>query len=102
MNNTIMSLQELHKVFSQEKQSLNIIKGIDLEVEKGDFIAICGPSGAGKSTLLNIMGGISKPTFGKVFLNGLDIYNLNDAKLSDLRNKKIGMVFQFYNLLPDF
>jgi lipoprotein-releasing system ATP-binding protein len=65
-------------------------------------MTIFGPSGAGKSTLLNILGGISKPTFGSVFLNGIDMYKLNDRSLSFLRNTKIGFVFQFYNLLPEF
>jgi lipoprotein-releasing system ATP-binding protein len=71
-------------------------------VDKGEFLTILGPSGAGKSTLLNIIGGLSKPSFGKVFLNGLDIYGIKDTELSGIRNRKIGFVFQSHNLLPEF
>jgi len=73
-----------------------------MSAERGELLSICGPSGAGKSTLLNVLGGLSKPGFGRVFIDGVDIYSLSDRDLSRLRGKKIGTVFQFYNLLADF
>jgi putative ABC transport system ATP-binding protein len=73
--------------------------GIDLTVEKGDFLAILGPSGSGKSTLLNMIGALDKPTEGKVLINGVDISTLNDNQLADIR-RSIGFVFQFFNLIP--
>lgn len=102
MNNNLLVVQDVHKVFQIGNQSINILKSINLTVNKGEIVTIFGSSGAGKSTLLNILGGLSKPTFGRVYLNGVDIYNLNDRELSYLRNKKVGFVFQFYNLLPEF
>jgi lipoprotein-releasing system ATP-binding protein len=102
MNKNLLALENIHKTFSMGKTGMEILKGIDLSVDKGDIVTLFGPSGAGKSTLLSVMGGISKPSHGKVFLNGTDIYALGDKDLSLLRNSKIGIVFQFYNLLSDF
>jgi ABC-type lipoprotein export system ATPase subunit len=102
MSDNLLVVHDVHKIFKIGEQTINVLKGINLTIRRGEIVTIFGPSGAGKSTLLNILGGISKPTFGKVFLNGIDIYNLNDKNLSYLRNKKIGFVFQFYNLLPEF
>ncbi len=79
-----------------------MLQGVDLKIERGEFIAIVGPSGAGKSTLLNILGGLDMPTSGKVLFEGEDIYKLDDAVLCRLRNKRIGFVFQFYHLLSEF
>jgi len=73
-----------------------------MSAERGELLSICAPSGAGKSTLLNVLGGLSKPSFGRVFMDGVDIYSLSDRDLSKLRGKKKGTVFQFYNLLADF
>ncbi len=102
MNNNILAVETLHKSFKMGDRSFSVLNGISLSVQKGELVSICGPSGAGKSTLLNVLGGLSKPTFGKVFLGGTDIYSLNDRDLSWFRGKKIGTVFQFYNLLQDF
>ena len=102
MNSVVLRAETIHKSFTLGHSSVNILKGISMSAEKGEFLSICGPSGAGKSTLLNVLGGLSKPTFGKVFMDGIDIYSLSDRDLSKLRGKKIGTVFQFYNLLSDF
>ncbi|MFH1825599.1 MAG: ABC transporter ATP-binding protein [Candidatus Firestonebacteria bacterium] len=102
MSDNLLVVQDVHKIFKVGEQAINVLKGISLTIKRGEIVTILGPSGAGKSTLLNILDGISTPTFGRVFLNGVDIYNLNDKSLSYLRNIKIGFVFQFYNLLPEF
>jgi len=81
---------------------LQVIRGIDLEVDEGDTLFIVGPSGAGKSTLLHLLAGLDKPDSGEVNLGGTPIYKLSDRKLSDLRNQRIGFVFQFYHLLQEF
>ncbi|MEW6171066.1 MAG: ABC transporter ATP-binding protein [Candidatus Omnitrophota bacterium] len=93
---------DLHKIYQQNGKSLTVLKGINLTIEKGSFIAIVGPSGAGKSTLMHILGGIDLPTQGKVIFEGLNLAELSDQELSEIRNKKIGFVFQFYHLLPEF
>ena len=102
MNNIVLRAETIHKSFNLGPSPVNILKGISLSAEQGELLSICGPSGAGKSTLLNVLGGLSKPSFGKVFMDGIDIYALSDRDLSKLRGKKIGTVFQFYNLLSDF
>ena len=92
----------IHKIYRDGKKDLHVLKGIDLEIEKAGSLAIVGPSGAGKSTLLHILGGLDRPSSGKVFVDGLDLYTLKDNKRAGLRNKRIGFVFQFYHLLPEF
>ena len=92
----------IHKIYRDGKKDLHVLKGIDLEIEKAASLAIVGPSGAGKSTLLHILGGLDRPSSGKVFVDGLDLYTLKDNKRAGLRNKRIGFVFQFYHLLPEF
>jgi putative ABC transport system ATP-binding protein len=81
------------------KIPVNALQGVNLKVEKGDFLAIIGPSGSGKSTLLNLLGALDKPTSGKVLIDGVDISTLNDNGLADLR-RRIGFVFQFFNIIP--
>lgn len=98
----MLAAKNIHKIYNNGKKTLEVLKGIDLNIEKGKFIAIVGPSGAGKSTLLHILGGLDTPTQGEVILEGEDIYKLNAVALSRLRNKSIGFVFQFYHLLPEF
>ncbi|MDH5447738.1 MAG: ABC transporter ATP-binding protein [Candidatus Bathyarchaeota archaeon] len=89
----------LRKTYMLGKVPVEALVGVDLRIEKGDFLAILGPSGSGKSTLLNIIGALDKSTDGKVFIEGVDISTLHDNGLADLR-RKIGFVFQFFNLIP--
>jgi ABC-type lipoprotein export system ATPase subunit len=98
----MLEAKNIHKTFKNGKKTLAVLKGVDLSIEKGKFIAIVGPSGAGKSTLLHILGGLDYPTQGRVILEGDDIYKLSDLALSRVRNGKIGFVFQFYHLLSEF
>lgn len=98
----ILSASGIRKSFRQPGSTLHILKGIELEVEEAEVVAIVGRSGAGKSTLLHALGGLEVPDEGKVLLQGQEIYQLNDAQRSKIRNEKIGFVFQFYHLLPEF
>jgi len=98
----ILIAQNLHKSYSNGKKRLHVIKGIDLSVQKGELLFIVGPSGAGKSTLLHLLAGLDKPDRGGVILGDIDIYKLSDRQRSNLLNKDIGFVFQFYHLLSEF
>lgn len=82
--------------------SLQVLKGIDLHINKGEIVSIVGPSGAGKTTLLQIIGTLDKPDSGNIVIDGIDVSNLSKAKLSDFRNRHLGFVFQFHQLLPEF
>ena len=98
----MLEAKNLHKVYNHNAQKLHVLKGIKLSIEKGHFVAILGPSGAGKTTLMHLLGGLDSPTQGEVFFQGNNIYALSDRKLAELRNRKIGFVFQFYHLLSEF
>jgi putative ABC transport system ATP-binding protein len=91
----------LRKTYRLGKVQVEALRGVNLKVEKGDFLAILGPSGSGKSTLLNMIGALDKPTDGKMFIEGVDIFTLNDNQMANLR-RRIGFVFQFFNLIPRF
>ena len=95
-------VKDLHKIYRRSQKEVRAVNGIDLEIKKGSSLAIVGPSGAGKSTLLHSLGALDKPTSGKVMMHGTDIYKLPDKDRAAIRNKKIGFVFQFYHLLPEF
>ncbi len=92
----------MQKSYHQAGATLHVLKGIDLKIDEAEMVAIVGPSGAGKSTLLHILGGLDYPDQGKVILEGEEIYRLNDVQRAGIRNKRIGFVFQFYHLLPEF
>ena len=98
----VIETRNLSKVFQQGRTKIEAVKNINITVEKGAFVAIIGPSGAGKSTLLHMLGGLDRPTSGTVLYEGKELYKLRDKERSILRNKKIGFVFQFYNLLSEF
>ena len=99
MAKPVVETADLKKTYILGKVPVNALRGVNLKVEKGDFLAILGPSGSGKSTLLNMIGALDKPTEGKVFIDGVDVSTLNDNQLADLR-RNIGFVFQFFNLIP--
>lgn len=98
----ILEAQNLHKSYNSGIKHLQVLKGIDLKINQGQALSILGPSGAGKSTLLHILGGLDRPSEGRVFLEGVDLSKINDEEMAQIRNKKIGFVFQFYHLLPEF
>jgi putative ABC transport system ATP-binding protein len=98
---TIVEAVNLKKTYMLGKVPVNALRGVNLKVESGDFLAILGPSGSGKSTLLNLIGALDKPTEGKMLIEGVDVSTLNDNQLADLR-RRIGFVFQFFNLIPRF
>ncbi len=98
----MLEAKNIHKLYYNGNKQLEVLKGVNLSVDKGKFVAIVGPSGAGKSTLLHILGGLDAPTQGNVLFERKDIYNLSDAELSRIRNERIGFVFQFYHLLSEF
>ena len=95
----MLKLKNIHKSYQQGSQEFPILKGIDLHVKEGDFLAIMGPSGSGKSTLMNIIGCLDKASAGSYHIEGTDVSDLSDNQLSDLRNQKIGFVFQNFNLM---
>ena len=95
----LIEVKNLKKSYPVGDMNLNILKGIDITIENGEFVAIMGPSGSGKSTFMNILGCLDKPSSGKYFLDGTDIGKLSSDKLAEIRNRKIGFVFQGFNLL---
>lgn len=96
-----IKLSQVTRTYTLGSEEFNALNKVDLQIPNGDFVAITGPSGSGKSTLANIIGGLDKPTSGKVLVNGQDLSNLKDAELSSFRNKTIGFVFQSFNLKGD-
>lgn len=98
----MLRAQNLHKVYEDGKINLEVLRGINLEVEKAKILCVIGPSGAGKSTLLHLLGGLDRPSKGKVFFEGRDLYAIGQEQRAQIRNKRIGFVFQFYHLLPEF
>ena len=101
MNNLIRTV-DLHKSYYDGAKELPVLKGIDIEIQKGEILAIIGASGVGKSTLLHLIGGLDRPTQGKVYYENQDIFDFNDRELDRFRNLGVGFVFQFHHLLPEF
>lgn len=97
---SLLKLDNLCKFYGEDETLVKAVDSVNLTVEEGEFIAILGASGSGKSTLLHMIGGVDEPTIGHVYLNGEDIYALNDSKQSKLRRESISIVYQFYNLIP--
>lgn len=98
----MLEVKNLYKIYNNGKRSLNVLKGVNLKINKGDFLAILGPSGAGKSTLLHLLGGLDSPTEGEIIFEGQNLKSVSDQKLSLIRNRRMGFIFQFYHLLPEF
>ena len=100
MSDSIISLKNIKRDFVLGNQIVKVLKGIDLEIKKNEYVALMGPSGSGKSTLMNLLGCLDTPTSGSYVLNGHDVSRLSDDELAEIRNKEIGFVFQTFNLLP--
>ena len=97
---TLVSIRNLHKAYQRGPEKVDVLRGIDLDIEKGDFVALMGPSGSGKTTLLNLIGGLDSPTSGSIEVDGGRIDNLGSGQLAQWRSNNVGFVFQFYNLMP--
>ena len=96
----VIKIRNITRDFPLGNEVVKVLKGIDLDIEKGEYVALMGPSGSGKSTLMNLLGCLDTPTSGSYFLNGNDVSNMSDDELAEIRNKEIGFVFQTFNLLP--
>ncbi len=96
----ILRTEHLSKIYGKGENQVRALDDVSFSVKQGEFVAIIGPSGSGKSTLLHILGGVDKPTSGKVFMNGADVYAQNDQQLAIFRRRQVGLVYQFYNLIP--
>lgn len=100
LNMEILKIENLNKIYGKGDNQVKAVDNVSFSVEKGEFVAIIVASGSGKSTLLHLIGGVDRPTSGKVFIEGKDIYSLNDDNLAIFRRRQIGLIYQFYNLIP--
>lgn len=96
----LLRVENLSKSYGKGEAKVDALKNINLSIKKGEFVAIVGPSGSGKSTLLHLLGGVDKPTSGNVFINDINIYDLKEKDLAIFRRRNIGLIYQFYNLIP--
>jgi putative ABC transport system ATP-binding protein len=96
----ILKVENLTKIYGKGDNTVKALDNVSFSVKKGEFVAIIGPSGSGKSTLLHIIGGVDKPTSGKVYMDGCDVYAQNDEQLAIFRRRQVGLIYQFYNLIP--
>lgn len=96
----ILRVENLNKTYGKGENQVKAVDNVSFSVQKGEFVAIIGASGSGKSTLLHLIGGVDRPTSGKIFIDGKDIYTLNDDNLAIFRRRQIGLIYQFYNLIP--
>ena len=97
---SVIKIRSITRDFPLGQEVVKVLKGIDLDIEKGEYVALMGPSGSGKSTLMNLLGCLDTPTSGSYMLNGVDVSSMSDDELAEIRNKEIGFVFQTFNLLP--
>ena len=96
----ILKVENLVKTYGKGSNKINAVDDISFSIDKGEFVAIVGASGSGKSTLLHLLGGVDRPTSGKVIIDGEDIYKLSDDNLAIFRRRQVGIIYQFYNLIP--
>lgn len=96
----ILKIENLTKLYGSGENTVRALDNVSFTVKKGEFVAIIGPSGSGKSTLLHILGGVDRPTAGRVYLNGCDVYAQNEEQLAIFRRRQVGLIYQFYNLIP--
>ncbi|MGN0351405.1 MAG: ABC transporter ATP-binding protein [Roseburia sp.] len=96
----ILKVENLTKVYGKGENQVKALDNVSFSIEKGQFVAIIGPSGSGKSTLLHILGGVDTPTSGKVYVDGTDVYSQNETQLAIFRRRQVGLIYQFYNLIP--
>ncbi|WP_453990932.1 ABC transporter ATP-binding protein [Bacillus nitroreducens] len=96
----ILQIENLSKVYGKGETAVKALDNVSFSIKKGEFVAIIGPSGSGKSTLLHLLGGVDRPTSGKVLIDNTDIYDLNETELAIFRRRQIGLIYQFYNLIP--
>ena len=96
----LLKIENLTKIYGSGENEVRALDGVSFSVEKGEFLAIIGPSGSGKSTLLHILGGVDRPTAGRVYLDGQDVYAQNSEQLAVFRRRQVGLIYQFYNLIP--
>ncbi|MBR5826926.1 MAG: ABC transporter ATP-binding protein [Clostridia bacterium] len=96
----ILKIENLSKIYGEGENQVKALDNVSFSVPKGQFVAIIGPSGSGKSTLLHILGGVDRPTSGKVYLDGQDVYAQNEDQLAIFRRRQVGLIYQFYNLIP--
>lgn len=96
----ILRVENPYKVYGKGENEVRALDGVSFSIKKGEFVAIIGPYGSGKSTLLHILGGVDRPTSGKVFMDGKDVYAQNEEQLAIFRRRQVGLIYQFYNLIP--
>ena len=96
----ILRVENLNKIYGKGENEVRAVDNVSFSLEKGEFVAIVGASGSGKSTLLHLLGGVDRPTSGKVYIDGQDIYSLDDESLAIFRRRQVGLIYQFYNLIP--
>jgi ABC-type lipoprotein export system ATPase subunit len=101
MSEILLSARGLKKTYTMGKRSLEVLRGVDVEIARGDFVALRGASGTGKSTLLHLLGGLDTPNAGEIFFDGQNVSHFSDSELTHFRNRRVGFVFQAYHLLPE-
>jgi len=101
MSDLLLSARGLKKTYVMGKRTLEVLRGVDLDIERGGFVALCGASGTGKSTLLHLIGGLDQPNAGEIVFNGVRVTGLGEGALTEFRNRRVGFVFQSYHLLPE-